>query len=140
MDIHQLLEQHPGRGRSYVGLDSEPQLRAAAETLIRASIDEITGITVVGIIGADDLASFEQFVVELADEFDLEPTTHFAIGSFSVRFSRRVPIQVAEPTESGVGSWLRRRLAHRRPEPMSRERTLRQADAVDLAEPAVRDS
>ena len=80
----------------------------AAATLSRASADEITAATVVGIIGADDLTSFERLVDEIADEFDLEASMEIAVGSFSVRFTRRAaPAPEASPPH-GIASWLKR--------------------------------
>jgi hypothetical protein len=78
-------------------LSTEATLRVAAATLARAASDEITATTVVGVLGADDRSAFEALVHEIADEFELEATTRLHVGSFSVRFSRLVPVAAAAP-------------------------------------------
>ena len=72
------------------GLGCEPQLRAAAATLADAPVNMISATTVVGVLGRDDVQEFEALVAEIGDEFDLETQLRRNLGSFSVRFSRRV--------------------------------------------------
>jgi hypothetical protein len=43
---------------------------------------------VVGVLGADDITAFEDLVEDIADEFGVDATIEFQVGSFSVRFSR----------------------------------------------------
>ena len=71
------------------GLCCERALRVGARTLSRATRGEITATTVVGVLGADDLAPFRALVATIADEFDLDSRVRLHVGSFSVRFSRR---------------------------------------------------
>ena len=83
-------------------LSIEAQLRVAAATLDRAATDEITATTVVGILGADDVSAFKTLVNEIADEFELDPTTRLHVGSFSVRFSRRAALATTSPRPGGL--------------------------------------
>jgi hypothetical protein len=78
-------------------LSTEAQLHVAAATLARAAPDEITATTVVGVLGADDRSAFEALVHEIADELELDATIRLRVGSFSVRFSRRVPVAATAP-------------------------------------------
>lgn len=64
-------------------------LRVAAGTILRADADQVCATTVVGIVGADDLATFESLVQQIADDADLEARIRLRGESFSVRFSRR---------------------------------------------------
>ncbi|MBV9356937.1 MAG: hypothetical protein JO023_15600 [Chloroflexi bacterium] len=119
--MHQLLE-HPDRADTgdsrlapRLGLACEPQLRVAAATLSRASADEIAATTVVGIIGADDLTSFECLVDELAGEFELEATTEIGVGSFSVRFTHRTAPAAEPPARRGIALWLAKHRLSRAP-------------------------
>jgi hypothetical protein len=115
--MHQLLENpdRPYAGSARLapplGLACEAQLRVAAATLSRASTDEITAATVVGIIGADDLTSFERLIGELADEFGLEAAVEIAVGSFSVRFKRCAAPAPDPQTPQGIASWLKHHLS-----------------------------
>lgn len=74
------------------GLDCEAQLCAAAATLAVAPLDMISATTVVGVLGQDDAQAFEALVTDIANEFGLESRIRFHVGTFSVRFSRRVPV------------------------------------------------
>jgi hypothetical protein len=76
---------------SYTGLACESPLRVAAATLSRASSNEITATTVVGILGKDDASAFQELVGDIAAEFGLETRIRMHVGSFSVRFSRAAP-------------------------------------------------
>jgi len=67
-------------------LACESQLRIAAATLRRARHGEITAITAIGVLGADDLQAFNGVVAAIEDEFDLEATVRMHVGSFSVSF------------------------------------------------------
>jgi hypothetical protein len=70
-------------------LACESQLRVAAATLARASADEVIATTAVGVLGADDLATFNSVVAAMQDDFGLEARVRLRVGSFSVRFTRR---------------------------------------------------
>ncbi len=120
------------------GLACEPQLRVAAATLSRAPADEITAATVVGILGADDLSSFARLIGELADQYGLEASTEMTVGSFSVRFTRRV-VPAPEPPSHGLASWLRRHVRHTPPRPRQR-RASRRLSSVETIWTANRDA
>jgi hypothetical protein len=87
---------------SSVGLACGGPLRVAAGTLHRADTDEINATTVVGVVGTDDLATFQKLVADIADEFDLDARVRVDVGSFAVRFSRRVEAP-APVTDSQAG-------------------------------------
>jgi hypothetical protein len=70
-------------------LASESPLRVAAATLSRASSDQVTATTVVGVLGQDDVPAFEELVADIAAEFELESQIRLHVGSFSVRFRRK---------------------------------------------------
>jgi hypothetical protein len=71
-------------------LACESQLRVAATTLSHALPGDISAITVVGVLGGDDRPRFNSLVGQISDELDLEAQIRLHVGSFSVRFSRRV--------------------------------------------------
>jgi hypothetical protein len=81
----------PTRLNHGTGLGTEGTLRVAAEMLSNSRLDEVTAMTVVGILGQDDAARFEALVADIADEFGLETRTKLHVGTFSVRFSRGLP-------------------------------------------------
>jgi hypothetical protein len=68
-------------------LQSEAQLRVAATMLSHAPPGEVSAITVVGVLGQDDLDAFNALVAQLEDELDLDAEVALHVGSFSVRFS-----------------------------------------------------
>jgi hypothetical protein len=68
---------------------SESPLRVAAATLSWAPLDQVTATTVVGVLGQDDVPTFEKLVADIAAEFGLDSQIRLHIGSFSVRFRRR---------------------------------------------------
>ena len=78
----------PTRPHHCTGLGCEGSLRVAAEMLSNSRSDEVTAMTVVGILGRDDVTAFEALVTEIAEEFGLERRTKLHVGSFSVRFSQ----------------------------------------------------
>ncbi len=70
-------------------LACESSLWIAAATLSHAAPNEITSTTVVGVLGRDDPAAFQQLVADVAEGHALVARTTLNVGSFSVRFSRR---------------------------------------------------
>lgn len=70
-------------------LACESQLRIAASTLRRSVPREISAMTAVGIVGADDLNAFNNLVAAIEEEYDLEASVRLYVGSFSVRFTPR---------------------------------------------------
>jgi hypothetical protein len=62
--------------------------RVAASMLRRAPVLQMIATTVVGALGRDDVDRFCGLVQEVADEYELEATITFHVGSFSVRFER----------------------------------------------------
>lgn len=81
----------PSRPNRCTGVGCEGSLRVAAEMLSNARSNEVTAMTVVGILGLDDATAFEALVADIAEEFGLETRTQLHVGSFSVRFSRALP-------------------------------------------------
>jgi hypothetical protein len=71
-------------------LASEGPLLVAARMLSRATEDEMTATTVVGVLGHDDVHSFCTLVHNIAQDAGLEATIKLNGGSFSVRFHRPV--------------------------------------------------
>jgi hypothetical protein len=71
-------------------LQSEAQLRVAATMLSRAAPGEVSAITVVGVLGQDDLDAFYALVAQIEAELDLDAQVTLHVGSFSVRFSPHV--------------------------------------------------
>jgi hypothetical protein len=70
------------------GLAFGGPLRVAAATLSNSN-GSINATTVVGVVGAEDIRSFEHVVAEIADEFHCDARIHLNVGSFSVRFTRQ---------------------------------------------------
>jgi hypothetical protein len=68
-------------------LAREGTLRVAAATLSRLGGGEDSATTVVGVLGADDIDAFRALIREIADEFGLDASIQFHVGSYSVRFS-----------------------------------------------------
>ena len=91
---------------SCVGLACGGPLRVAAGTLHRADTDEINATTVVGVVGTDNLVTFQKLVADIADEFDLSARVRVDGGLFAVRFSRRVepPALVTDSHAGGLKS------------------------------------
>ncbi len=71
-----------GSGQAY----ARP-LRVAADTLLHSN-GNINATTVIGIVRADDIQSFEDLVANIAKESGLNARIHVNVGSFSVRFSQ----------------------------------------------------
>jgi hypothetical protein len=69
-------------------LPSETALRAAASTVANARPQEISATRVTGVLGLDDLATFEVLVARLADEYQVEASVRIEDRTFAVRFSR----------------------------------------------------
>jgi hypothetical protein len=92
------------------GLAYEGSLRVAAQTLRYSAVDDVAATTVVGVVGADDLRAFERLVAEIADELDLDARVRLRVGSFLVRFSRRLPATAEPSDEAGLQSLLARLL------------------------------
>ncbi len=84
-EIEEILSE-PVRTR--VALACERQLTAAARMLSHASADAMTAVTVVGVLGRDDLDAFRRAVRHICDELGLDATVGVQVGSFSVRFFR----------------------------------------------------
>jgi hypothetical protein len=86
------LVHHPGTDvgapPARAGLASETPLRVAAATLSNSAPGDISATTVVGIVGADDVAALQGLVDEIAHELDLHASVRIHVGSFSVRFAR----------------------------------------------------
>jgi hypothetical protein len=83
------LDEILGKPESRPTLKCESQLRVAAAMLRHARPGEITATTVVGVLGRDDVAAFNELVGEIGDELDLDTRVRLHVGSYSVRFSRR---------------------------------------------------
>jgi hypothetical protein len=75
------------RVETRAALQSEAQLRVAAAILSHAQPGEVSAITVVGVLGHDDLDAFNALVAQIEDELDLDALVTLGVGSFSVRFS-----------------------------------------------------
>jgi hypothetical protein len=84
-EIDEILSE-PARTR--IELACERQLTVAASMLSHAPADAMTAVTVVGVLGRDDLDAFRVLVREICDELGLDATVSVQVGSFSVRFSR----------------------------------------------------
>jgi hypothetical protein len=84
-EIDEILSE-PARKR--VELACEQPLIVAARMLSRAPKGAMTAVTVVGVLGCDDLEAFRGVVRDICDEFGLDAALTVQIGSFSVRFFR----------------------------------------------------
>ncbi len=88
-------------------LSCEDPLRVAAATLTQGQGNAISATTVVGVLGLDDVAEFQALVAQLSDEFELDARVRMHVGSFAVRFSRRVApagFRSARTLESAAGA------------------------------------
>jgi len=94
------------------GLACERQLRTAAAVFSRLGAGEITATRVVGVLGADDTDRFRARVGEIADEYGLDATITFHVGSFAVRFTPCIPVP-DEPRRARSPLSLLARIAHR---------------------------
>ena len=65
------------------------QLRVAATMLSDSLPGDISAVTVVGVLGRDDLRAFNTLVSQIEDDLDLDADVVHHVGSFSVHFSRR---------------------------------------------------
>jgi hypothetical protein len=70
-------------------------VRGRLATLVASTIgrtaQSILTFTVVGVLGQDDLDTFNALVAQIEDELDLDAEVALHVGSFSVRFSPRAP-------------------------------------------------
>jgi len=89
------------------GLACEPQLRAAAGAVCQARAGEISATTVLGVLGADDLPQFQALVADIAQTSNLDIDVQYQVGTFVVRFTRRVLPPPEPAADSGLGAWLR---------------------------------
>ena len=85
----------------------EHTMRVAAGTLRRSDPDEVSATTVVGVVGADDMAAFESLVYRIAEDSGVEPQIRLRGDVFSVRFSRPTVAPTAAPRRNGLKARLR---------------------------------
>jgi hypothetical protein len=83
-----MASAHVDRVETGSALQSEAQLRVAANTLSHAPPGEVSAITVVGVLGQDDVYAFYALVTQIEAKLDLDAQVALHVGSFSVRFSR----------------------------------------------------
>ncbi len=109
--MNTLLAQQLGDllGEPAVARDAlyEGPLRVAAGTLQRATQNEVSATTVVGIVGAEDVPAFESLVHQIADTYALDVEIRLRADAFSVRFSRRAPVATTPARSPGMRSILR---------------------------------
>ena len=56
--------------------------------LSRATKRDITSTTIVGVVGADDWSAFDASLADIADEFGLDATARYGVGTCVVRLER----------------------------------------------------
>jgi hypothetical protein len=87
---HRSLSHHSfrsHRARPSIQLQGERNLRAAAATVAGSRLNEISAARVVGVLGLDDRAAFEDLIARLVDEYGVEASVRVGNGTFTVRFS-----------------------------------------------------
>lgn len=72
-------------------LTSESALRAGAVTLRNTPAAIITATTIMCDVPVDEVDLFKSTIADLADEYQLDARIQQSSGSYSVRFTRRLP-------------------------------------------------